>query len=265
MYTNQILGYLLAIVMGFTLGIFGGGGSILSVPIFVYVLGISPVLSTAYSLFVVGSAALVGSVKKHLANEIDFKLGILFAIPSILAVFITRRYLVPLLPSEIISIGYYILTKDVAIMIFFSLVMLVAARSMIRGRQKLKSSKSSSLSVIAQAIFVGHIAGLVGAGGGFLIVPALVVMIGLPINRAIGTSLAIIASQSLIGFIGDLGSGQAIDWKFLLLFSAFAISGMLVGLYTSKYINAAKLKKSFGWFVLTMAGFILVLEIFIKN
>lgn len=264
MYTNHALGYALAVAMGFTLGIFGGGGSILSVPIFVYILGISPVLSTAYSLFVVGSAAFIGSIKKHLDGDINYKLGILFAIPSILSVFVTRRYLVPLIPHKIISLSSFTLTKDVAIMLFFSLVMIVAARSMIRGRDGLKSNKSSSFSIVLQALFVGLIAGLVGAGGGFLIVPALVVMIGLPINGAIATSLAIIASQSLIGFAGDLGSGQDIDWRFLLTFSAFAIGGMLIGLYCAKKIQAAKLKKSFGWFVLCMAAFILTLEIFIK-
>ena len=266
MYTNLILGYGLAVVMGFTLGLFGGGGSILSVPIFVYVLGISPILSTAYSLFVVGFSALIGSVKKHLSKEIAYKVGIIFALPSIITVYATRRFVVPNIPDQIGEINGFILTKDIAIMVFFAIVMFVAAISMIKGRKNVEKRKvkMNVPLLILEGIVVGFITGLVGAGGGFLIVPALVLLVGLPMNQAVATSLVVISLKSLIGFTGDLGGGQLIDWSFLLIFTMFSLVGLLLGLFATKHIDSTKLKKAFGWFVLVMAVFIMALEVFIK-
>ena len=263
MYENLIWGYTLAVVMGFTLGLFGGGGSILSVHIFVYVIGINPVLSTAYSLFVVGLSALVGSVKKHFDKHIAYKVGILFALPSIATVYATRRFVVSNIPDELGQLGSLVITKDLAIMIFFAVVMLVAAASMIRGRKESKKivEKMNIPLIILEGVVVGFITGLVGAGGGFLIVPALVLLVGLPMNQAVATSLVVIALKSLIGFTGDLGSGQLIDWTFLISFSAFSMLGMGLGLYFTKKIDATKLKKAFGWFVLVMAVFIFGLEL----
>lgn len=266
MELNLTLGYALAILMGLTLGLFGGGGSILTVPILVYVVGISPVLSTAYSLFIVGISALIGAIKKHFEKEIAYKIGILFAIPSIITVYVTRRFIIPYIPDKLVDIGNFSLTKDISIMIFFAVVMLLASYAMIKERKdSVDVSKKLNIPlVITEGIFVGLITGLVGAGGGFLIVPALVLLVGLSMKRAVATSLIIITLKSLVGFLGDLGSGQLIDWQFLLLFTLFAIIGMLVGLALSKKIEASKLKKAFGYFILLMAVLILILELFIK-
>ncbi|MBT8328056.1 MAG: sulfite exporter TauE/SafE family protein [Bacteroidia bacterium] len=264
MEIHVIIGYVLATVMGLTLGIFGGGGSILSVPILVYVFGISPILSTAYSLFVVGIAALVGAIKKHFEKEIAYKIGVLFAIPSILTVYITRRFIIPFIPENLFNIGSFTLTKDIGIMIFFAIVMLIAARAMIKERKN-TSHKDKDLNIpllIGEGVFVGLITGLVGAGGGFLIVPALVLLVGLSMKEAVATSLVIITLKSLIGFLGDMGSGQNIDWNFLLIFTGFAILGMVFGLAISKKVNSKKLKKAFGYFILGMAVFIIIIEIF---
>ncbi len=258
-----IIGYLLAIIMGFTLGLLGGGGSILTVPILVYVVGIEPVLGTAYSLFVVGASAMVGAWRKHAEGLVAWKTGIVFAIPSLIAVFLTRYYLVPAIPEEIFSLGAFQITKRIAIMVFFGFIMVLAAGTMIKGRKKDSKATKKSLNVsliMLEGLVVGVVTGIVGAGGGFLIVPALVLLVGLPIKMAVGTSLVIIAVKSLIGFLGDVGSGQAIDWAFLGVFTAFSIGGMFLGIYATRFIAPQKLKKVFGWFILVMGIFIILKE-----
>jgi len=259
----EILGFVLAIVMGFTLGLLGGGGSILTVPILVYILGINPVLATAYSLFVVGFTSVLGAIRKSLQGLVDWKTGLIFAVPSLIAVFFTRYTLVPAIPEVLFSIGDFVFSKQVAIMVFFALVMLLASYSMIKGRKEREEDKAKEMNIpliLIEGLVVGVVTGLVGAGGGFLIVPALVLLVGLRMKVAVGTSLIIIAIKSLIGFIGDLGTGQEIDWTFLLSFSSFSLLGMFLGIYATKFVKAAALKKGFGWFVLVMGIFILLKE-----
>lgn len=249
--------------MGFTLGLFGGGGSILTVPILVYVFALSPVISAAYSLFVVGSTAVIGAWKKNQEGLVNWKDGILFAAPSLLTVYITRRFVVSAIPNELIQAANFSLSKDTALLLFFGIVMLVASFSMIKGRPLIDEEKEKKFNlplIILTGMAVGLIAGLVGAGGGFLIVPALALLIRLPIKRAIGTSLMIIAINSLVGFLGDIGSGQHIDWLFLLIFTLFSILGMFLGIYATRFVEAQKLKRGFGWFVLVMAVVILIVE-----
>lgn len=263
METYEVIGFVLAVIMGLTLGLFGGGGSILTVPILVYVFQLNPVLATAYSLFVVGFSALIGAIRKHFDGEIAYKIGFFFAIPSIVSVYATRRFLIPFIPDTLAQMGNVVLTKNVALMLFFAVVMLLAAYSMIKGRKERESQQKapSYPLVVLEGVVVGVITGLVGAGGGFLIVPALVLLVGLSMKEAVATSLVIIALKSLIGFTGDLGSGQAMDWSFLMLFTAFSIAGMIAGLMLAKRINAQSLKKAFGYFVLLMAVFILLKEL----
>ncbi len=260
----EIIGFVLAIVMGFTLGLLGGGGSILTVPILVYVLSINPVLATAYSLFVVGATSVVGAWRKSSEKLVDWKTGLIFALPSLSAVFLTRYFLVPAIPAELFSLGDFVITRQVAIMIFFAVVMLLASYSMIKGRKEEQGDEEQKPFnyplILLEGAVVGVVTGLVGAGGGFLIVPALVLLVRLPIKTAIGTSLVIISIKSLIGFLGDLGSGQEIDWTFLLSFTAFSALGMFIGIYATKYVKADSLKKGFGYFVLLMAVFILLKE-----
>lgn len=260
----EILGYFLAIIMGFTLGLLGGGGSILTVPILVYIMGVDPVTATAYSLFVVGSTAVIGGWRKHRVQQVEWKTGILFALPSLLAVFATRYWIIPAIPEIIHSFNDFDLTKDLAIMVFFALIMLLTGFSMIMNGapSEDKRAKEPKIGlVILEGLVVGIVTGLVGAGGGFLIVPALVLLVGLPMKKAVGTSLVIIALKSLIGFLGDLGSGQDIDWLLLLLFTAFSIVGLFIGIWATKKVNQKKLKDGFGWFVLVMAAFILIKEL----
>ena len=262
----DILGYSLSILIGVSLGLIGGGGSILTVPVLVYVMGVSPVLSTAYSLFIVGLTALVGSGNYARKRLLDYRTALLFGIPSILAVYGTRRFLVPLLPDPVFTLAGFAVSKDLFVMLLFAVLMVGASVSMIR-RGKPESDdpqaehpRQNYALILVEGLVVGTLTGFVGAGGGFLIIPALVLFGGLPMKKAVGTSLLIIAAKSLLGFLGDIGT-QPIDWPFLLLFSAFAVAGIFIGFYLSHRISGARLRPAFGWFVLVMGIYILVREL----
>ncbi|MFD2824678.1 sulfite exporter TauE/SafE family protein [Lacinutrix iliipiscaria] len=264
MEIQQLLGYLGALLIGLVLGLIGGGGSILTVPILVYLLYINPVTATAYSLFVVGVSALVGAIKNIQKGLVDFRTAIVFAIPAFIAVYITRKFIVPAIPEELFSVGSFIITKDIAIMLFFALVMLLASISMIRSNRK-DSGEETEVKynyplIIIEGFVVGILTGIVGAGGGFLIIPALVLLAKLPMKKAVATSLLIIAIKSLIGFIGDV-ENLDIDWLFLLSFTGLSIIGIFIGMYLSNFIEGKKLKKGFGWFVLVMGVYIIYKEL----
>lgn len=262
----MIIGYLGALLIGLTLGFLGGGGSILAVPIFVYLLSIDAVTATAYSLFVVGSTSGIGAVRNYFKGMIDVKTGIIFAIPAFIAVYLTRKYLIPAIPEQLFRVGEFVMTKDIALMVFFAIVMLMASYSMIRNKKKESDvatetdTKYNYPLIIIEGGVVGVLTGIVGAGGGFLIIPVLVLFVKLPMKKAVGTSLMIIALKSLIGFIGDV-QNIGIDWFFLLSFTAVSIIGILIGIYLSKFVSNKSLKKIFGWFVLFMAVYILLKEL----
>jgi len=262
----QILGYLSAIFVGLTLGLIGGGGSILTVPVLVYMLAVEPVLATAYSLFIVGTTALVGLIKNIPKKNVDFKTGVVFAVPSFIAVYVARKYLLPAIPEHLFFIADFEMTKNIGIMVFFAIIMLLAAFSMIRSNKKdevVINNQFSQLNyplIIIEGMVVGLLTGMVGAGGGFLIIPALVLFAKLPMKKAVATSLLIISVKSLIGFIGDV-QNLKIDWIFLLSFTAFSVVGIFIGIYLNKWINGKSLKTAFGWFVLLMALYILLKEL----
>jgi len=264
MSTLEIMGYVGALFIGIVLGLIGGGGSILTVPILVYLMYLNPVTATAYSLFVVGVSALIGAIRNLQKGLIDIKTAIVFAIPAFIAVYSTRRFLVPAIPDELFTIGSFFVTKDIAIMMFFAIIMLLASISMIRDKRK-DLSKDSEVQynyplIIIEGAVVGVLTGIVGAGGGFLIIPALVLFAKLPMKKAVATSLLIIAIKSLIGFIGDI-ENLDIDWIFLLSFTSISVAGIFVGIYFSNFIEGKKLKKGFGWFVLIMGVYIIYKEL----
>ena len=267
--THLIVGYLLSIVIGISLGLIGGGGSILTVPVLVYVFNVKPELATAYSLFIVGLTALTGSLKYWNHKLININIGLIFAIPSLIAVWLTRKFLMPAIPQEIFKSGDYIFTKDSLILGAFAIIMIFTSISMIRKskvieKENIAKSERHYISIIIDGLVVGALTGFIGAGGGFLIIPALVVLARIPMKIAVGTSLMIIAIKSLLGFTGDIFAGVAIDYRFLISVSVFSIAGMFVGFELSKKFHGDKLRPAFGWFVLAMGLFMFGKEIFLK-
>ncbi len=264
----EVLGYIAAILIGISLGLIGGGGSILTVPVLVYLFGVGTVESTGYSLFIVGCAALTGAWRYHRLRLIDIKTGFFFGAPSIVAVFLTRKFLIPALPDPVYSNSVRTISLDMAIMVLFAILMVAAAYSMIRRTNLAPSSKPVSKTIkypliIVEGLVVGGLTGLVGAGGGFLIIPALVLLTQMPMKVAIGTSLMIISVKSLIGFTGDLAN-YAINWDLLLPFTAIAISGIFIGIAISKKISGERLKPAFGYFIFIMGVYILFAELLFK-
>ena len=261
----EILGYFGALLIGVVLGLIGGGGSILTVPIFVYLLSINPVTATAYSLFVVGATSLFGSFRNFQKKRVDVRTAVVFSIPAFIAVYLTRRFLVPAIPETIFTINDFTVTKNIGIMLFFALIMVLASLSMIlessEKESKPRKVKLNYLFIILEGAVVGVLTGIVGAGGGFLIVPALVLLAKLPMKRAVATALVIVAVKSLIGFIGDVENLE-INWFFLLTFTLISVAGIFLGIFLNRFFEGKKLKKGFGWFVLLMGLYIFWKEIF---
>lgn len=265
---HDLLGYILALLIGVSLGLIGGGGSILTIPVLVYVMGIGASTATGYSLFIVGATALVGAFNYIKKKQVDVKMGILFALPSLLAVFGVRKYIIPFIPAKIIQIDDFTLQKDSFLMLIFAIIMLAASFLMIKDRKTIttkpqKQALNPYFFVLMVGLAVGIVTGVVGVGGGFMIIPALVLLLGLEMKVAVGTSLLIIAINSLLGFfLADFANPDLkIDWNILLTFSLVASLGIFLGIYLSNWIAGEKLKKGFGAFVFMMGSYILIKEI----
>ncbi len=261
----ELIGYVACIFIGVILGILGGGGSILSIPILVYLLHIDVVMASAYSLFIVGITSFVGAIPKYKEHLVNIRTGFFFGIPSIVTIFSTRKWIVPAIPEVVFQIESFEVTKRILILGLFALLMILASMSMIRGRKEITNDNHRFRIVLVtiEGIIIGFLTGLVGAGGGFLIIPALVLLTGLPFKTAVGTSLFIIAINSLSGFLGDVLTYE-IDWLFLLSVTGLSVVGILVGNKFSKRLRAITLRKSFGWFVLIMGIWILVRETILR-
>lgn len=264
---TDIIGYTASILIGVSLGLIGSGGSILTVPVLVYLMNINPLLATTSSLFIVGTTSFIGGLRAYSKEQVDFKAVTEFGIPSIFSIFITRHYILPELPNTLFVVGKLSVTKDLFLMIFFAFLMLAASISMIRGQrpsienEKPRAGKGPQLLLLG--LFVGIVTGLLGAGGGFLIIPSLVLFLRLPMKTAIGTSLLIIGINSLLGFLFSLKQFQY-NWTILLIFTAMAIIGIFIGSKLSDRISGNYLKRGFGWFIFAMAIWIVTYELIIK-
>jgi hypothetical protein len=255
-----LLGYTLAVLMGLTLGVIGAGGSILTVPILVYLLGVKPVVATGYSLLVVGSAALMGAVRYWRGGLVNLRAALIFAVPAMLTVLATRTFIVPAIPDPLMGIP-----KDIFIMLLFAVLMIAAALFILKPPKIIKTphpemNAARATKLVMGSTGVGLLTGMVGAGGGFLIIPTLIALFGLPVKEAIGTSLAIIAINSLVGFQGDVASNISLDWHLLGLFIGLTLLGMLMGTTLARRMDGEKLKKLFGLFTLLVGIAVLAEE-----
>jgi uncharacterized membrane protein YfcA len=259
----ETIGYLASIAIGIILGLLGGGGSILSIPILVYLFHIDAVMASAYSLFIVGVTSLIGAIPKYKDHLVNVQTGLLFGFPSIASIFITRKWIVPSIPDVVFQLGDFTVSKRFLILGLFAFLMIVASVAMIRGRKDVPADYRDwrTAMLIFEGLLIGFLTGLVGAGGGFLIIPALVWMTGLPFKTAVGTSLFIIAINSLLGFLGDV-LNYPMDWNLLLKISLLAAFGIIIGNKLQKKVSSAGLRKAFGWFILVMGIVILTWESF---
>ena len=264
----EVIGYIAAIFIGVSLGMVGSGGSILTVPVLVYLMHINPLLATTSSLFIVGATSLVGGLRAYQKKLVDFKAVTEFGIPSIFSIFITRHYLLPAIPNQLFTIGKEVVTKEMFLMVVFSILMLMASVTMIRNHKEEPTTITEQerhnkvLPLILLGLVIGIVTGLLGAGGGFLIIPSLVLFLKLPMKTAVGTSLLIIAINSLFGFLFSLKQFEY-NWTILLSFTALAITGLFIGSKLAEKISSASLKKGFGWFVLVMGIYIIIKELFL--
>ena len=261
---KEIIVYFFPILIGVIFGIVGAGGSILTVPTLVYLIGIEPILATSYSLFIVGITSFFGVIIKFKQGNVDVKTSIIFSLPSLISVYFTRKIIIPSLPDIIIDFNGFIMGKNSIIMVLFSLIMFFSSLSMIGFKKTdliIRERKNNILNITIEGLLVGVLTGLVGAGGGFIIIPALILFSGLSMQKAVGTSLMIITIKSLVGFMGDMSNSFNISWSFLFFFSFLSILGMLLGSYISRDIKGNKLKNVFGYFILIMSIFITFKEI----
>ncbi len=258
------IGYVASILIGISLGLIGSGGSILTVPVLVYLFHINPLLSTTYSLCIVGVSSIAGVISRLRQKLLDLKVIFMFGTPSILGVFIARKYILHSIPDRFSILPGTLISKSDFIMLFFATLMLTSALSMILGKNKKENETQKPVygfSLAIVGLIEGIVTGIVGAGGGFLIIPALVILGKLPMKKAIASSLFIITIKSLVGFGGDLLHVD-VDWNFLSIIIVLATLGIITGNYLNKIMDGAKLKKGFGWFVLIMSMVILFEQFF---
>lgn len=256
----ELAGFITSFFIGITLGLIGGGGSVLTVPILVYLFQVEPVLATSYSLFVVGTTSMVGTWQKGIIGEINFRIALIFGLPSLLTVYLIRKFLIPLIPEVIYDNNGLTVHRGTLMLVLFSLLMITAAIGMLRPQEMKQPALPQSAALAGLGIAVGILSGLLGAGGGFIIIPALIFYASLDIKTAVGTSLLIITINSLIGFSGDL-SHHPINWNILLPITSLAIAGTFAGHWLSGKIPPEGIKKIFGGFILIIGLFILIKEL----
>jgi uncharacterized membrane protein YfcA len=251
--------------IGLSLGLIGAGGSILTIPVFVYILKKDPVSSSVYSMFVVGLSSMVAGIQSLLDKLIDFKVMVRFGIPSVLGVFIARKLIFPSIPARLFSIGSFVVSRDVLFMLFLSGLMFLSALRILKPANKdqfLPGDEPASILLLLRGLFVGIITGLMGIGGGFLIVPALYFLAKLPIKKAISTGLLVITANSLFSFLSSYGSVN-LDWLLLIKFSLGAVVGILIGTKLSRTMPSNNLRDFFGWFILGLSFYIACKQFFL--
>ncbi|MCX6206247.1 MAG: sulfite exporter TauE/SafE family protein [Bacteroidetes bacterium] len=262
----EIAGFIAAFFIGISLGLIGGGGSILTIPLLVYLFHIQPTIATGYSLFIVGISSLAGAFNSYRRGNIHFKAVLYFGVSSIITVVLIRRLLIPLIPEDLFKIESFEVTRSLLTMVLLALVMIMASFKMIFKPVPLNTNKVHTMPygrAILRGIQIGILTGLLGAGGGFLIIPVLIFSFQIPMKKAIGSSLLIIALNALFGFISDV-SQYEIHWRLLLIITVNAVLGTFIGNAIGLKLSGEKLKKGFGVFILLAGMYIILHELFLK-
>ena len=263
----EFFGFVGAFFIGLIMGVLGGGGSIMAVPILAYIFHFDERIATAYSLCIVGSTGLIGGIKQAIQKMVDWKVVIQFGIPAVIGITLVRAFLIPTLPSDIFTVNDFTVTRRMAMFGLFAFLMVFAAISMLKGRKEESSNNvtsKSNITLLIQGLLIGSLTGMVGAGGGFLIVPALIMVAKLDMKKASATSLVIIAINSLVGFLIGDALHIKIDWNFLSVFIGISMLGIIVGTYINKYLPIKFLKKTFAYFIIVMAIFMFIEEFIIQ-
>jgi uncharacterized protein len=264
----ELIGYICAALVGISLGILGSGGSILTVPIMVYLMNISPVDATGLSLFIVGVTSTAGGITYVQRKLVDLRTALIFAAPSILSVFLTRKFLLPLIPDPVFTSSSFALSRDLLILELFSVLMIVVGYSMVRKADTREPAMHEIQHynypwLVCIGLVSGLLTGILGVGGGFIIIPSLVLFAKIPVRMSVGTSLLIIAINSFGGFAEEAIARHAeIDFRFLLLFAVVSIAGIFIGFRISLKLRPPELKKIFGWFIMVMGACIFLKELF---
>lgn len=256
-----VLGYLSALLIGILLGVVGAGGAMVSVPALTYLFHLEAGVATTYSLFIIGTTALMGTLLQYKQQHIHWLSLLYFGIPSVLSIFLTRRFVLAWLPDILFQSGDFVLSKNAFILLLFATFMLTAAYFMIRPKQWKAAEEMRKGQLVMSALGVGLLSGLVGVGGGFLIIPALVILAGLNMKQAIGTSLFIVSLNSFVGFAGGRSIiGDETHWDILLYFTLLSVLGLVAGNQIAKRLSTQQLKPLFGYVMLLMGMLILVKE-----
>ncbi|WP_316817588.1 sulfite exporter TauE/SafE family protein [Pedobacter nyackensis] len=259
----ELIGYLACASIGISLGLIGAGGSILMVPVLVFLFDMPPILATSYSLFVVGITSFFAATGKFRKGDVLIGSALAFGLTSMIVVVAIRHFIIPVMPKSFGHLGNAPVSYDLLCIVLFACLMILAAIVMInKGRKddvENIPANGNLLSTIPYALLVGIVTGFLGAGGGFMLIPVMTLLLGMDIKKAVGTSLAVIALNSLSGFVNDLDHVD-INWKFLLIISAIALVGSVAGARLADRINSKRLKACFGWFILILGILIITRE-----
>ncbi|MDG1331834.1 MAG: sulfite exporter TauE/SafE family protein [Crocinitomicaceae bacterium] len=261
------LGAFISLLIGIVLGLVGGGGSILTVPLVHYLFGTSMLLATTYSLIVVSVASGVGTLQRLKSKQVDFKQGLIFVLPSMTAAFVIRRFILPEIPESFEVAGFQMSLEIIIAILLIGVMLFTAIRTLISNRRP-SSESATTLSILLFGILTGLLSGFIGAGGGFIIVPILI-RLGMDIRKAVGTSMFIISIQSAIALMGDLFNPQiaaegGIDWVLLLVITLFTVSGVLLGTYLQRYFSGKILRRVFSIILIAVALGILLQKLILN-
>ena len=261
-----ILGYIGAILTGLVLGLLGGGGAAVSIPILVYAFHVPSSTATGYSLLIVGFTALLGTIQNVRMGLVKYRALIRCGLPALVSIYVMRRFLIHSIPATFFTLGGFKLTKDGFILLLLAFFMAMVARNMIYAAKpdKKEAKQTPYISILIQSIFIGLFTGMVGAGGGFLLIPLLLASEPMEFRNATATSLMLVTLNSFIGFVGDMQSNNVIDWPFLLSFLGCSIAGVIIGIQVAHRIDNKKLRLVFGYAMMGIAIFIIVKELLVK-